>query len=387
MTYIMILIVVLGAYSIIVVGFDCVLNFVNQMKRYHIGRWENDEQWKNTIKKRCYKWLRRTPTVRKTDNYQYVLLDIIKGNYRNATIQSWQMAGIALGINELNEKESKQALECWKKELLTNEGQWRKISNKVDYALLAYALLKTTEDINSIKPAMDEVIKILENNLCEDGMISYSQGKVADTRFVDTLGMVCAFLATYGVAYEKEEYIDMAIRQIESYRRFGLLKGSALPCHAYNVKNQMPLGVYGWGRGTAWYFLAVLNTWRELPVSENKTKLEHWILEAANCYLQYQQSDGGFCTILQGGGQYDSSVTAAMAYFYRVCWKIFQEKKYLEASEKCLTKLKSVTMKNGAIDVCQGDTHGIGVFSQVFDVMPFAQGLVLQTLAIKLEED
>ena len=35
------------------------------------------------------------------------------------------------------------------------------------------------------------------------------------------------------------------------------------------------------------------------------------------------------------------------------------------------------TRRNGAVDYCQGDTYGIGYYSQIFSVMPFVQGLTL----------
>ena len=40
------------------------------------------------------------------------------------------------------------------------------------------------------------------------------------------------------------------------------------------------------------------------------------------------------------------------------------------------------TMRDGAIDCCQGDTHGIGSFSQTFDIMPFAQGMALRGIRV-----
>lgn len=371
--------------SLLILGFDYVLDFYTKVRRFHIGRWNNNREWEKSIKNRTYKWLIKTPTVRKTDNYRYVLFDVMKGDYRNDTIQSWQTAGLILGINEVNNAESKSILQKWLKKNMTQDGEWVRTGNKIDFALLAYAVLKATDCVLEVKPAMDSIIEIIEANKCADGMISYSQGRNTDIRFVDTLGMVCPFLAAYGVSYDKEEYVSMAVKQIKEFHEFGLLKEKSLPCHAYNVRNHTPLGVYGWGRGTAWYFLALVNTWKELPESPDKQLLEKWIFEAAENYLQYQSDDGGYCTILQGGGQYDSSVTAAMAYFYRNCGNIFHDEKYFIVAEKCLAKISKLTMKDGAVDVCQGDTHGIGVFSQVFDIMPFAQGLVLQTLAMKEE--
>lgn len=53
-----------------------------------------------------------------------------------------------------------------------------------------------------------------------------------------------------------------------------------------------------------------------------------------------------------------------------------------EAADRCLDKLRSVTRITGAIDWCQGDTKGIGIFAQTYDIMPFAQGLTLRSFLI-----
>ena len=56
---------------------------------------------------------------------------------------------------------------------------------------------------------------------------------------------------------------------------------------------------------------------------------------------------------------------------------------YEKAAEQCLDKLRKVTRITGAIDWCQGDTKGIGVFAQTYDIMPFAQGMALRAMNIK----
>ena len=48
-------------------------------------------------------------------------------------------------------------------------------------------------------------------------------------------------------------------------------------------------------------------------------------------------------------------------------------------------KIKSATRITGKVDWCQGDTKGIGVHSQTFDIMPFAQGFTLRAALINLE--
>jgi unsaturated rhamnogalacturonyl hydrolase len=230
---------------------------------------------------------------------------------------------------------------------------------------------------------MDWTVNMLEQNLCDDGMISYSQGKNSDVRYVDTLGMVCAFLALYGKVYNQKKYIDLSFNQIESFRKSGLYENTQLPCHAFNSKLQLPLGVFGWGRGTVWYTLALVDTYEQITDKKQKDEMKSWIELSAEEYKGYQKDNGGFYTIMQDNGQYDSSATAGMAYFYRKCATIFNNNEYDKIADKCIERLMQVTMKNGAIDQCQGDTHGIGVFSQVFDIMPFAQGLTLRAIKNK----
>ena len=378
---------VLVLFPAIIFWFDIILDFYNGLKRYHIGQWANFHQWEKAVVKKAVVWSVHSPIVRERDKSCYQLLNFFSGNYRNKTIQSWQEGMLAIGLLEYDRKNrigyNKNYL---RRKYISTSGQWKNQVNRVDFALLAYAILKSCDDPKTVAPAMDRMICVIEDNLCEDGMISYSQGKKVNLRYVDTLGMVCPFMALYGVIYNKSQYIDLAIQQIERFRSFGMLEQYSLPCHAYDVKHSLPVGLYGWGRGTAWYFLALIDTWFELKSANYKSKLLNWILEAAENYINFQTADGGFSTILQGGGQYDSSITAAMAYLYGVCSIECDNKEYKRISLNCLKKLRSVTMRSGAIDCCQGDTHSIGIFSQVFDIMPFVQGLTLRALSLKMED-
>lgn len=366
---------------LIVVIYDFVTKELHNLRRYRIGRWADETQWAEAVKNCAKKWLLNPPVVSSIDESQYRLVKKLKGQTISATIQSWQNAGLSLGVQAAaNTPQEKALLRKWERKLLNSDGTWKTPLKKVDWAMLGYALLKQSNEPKQMKPAANQVLQVIMDNLCEDGMISYSQGKNTTTRYVDTLGMICPFLAAYGRLYHAPEAIALAVKQIELFRKNGLYTGTSLPCHAYDAKERLPFGIYGWGRGTAWYTIALVDTWRELPEGSDKKKLQAWIKEAAESYIQYQKSDGAYNTILQGSGQYDSSATAAMAYFYHVCAGIFDDNNYADISRKCLKRLMLVTMRDGAIDQCQGDTHGIGIFSQNFDVMPFVQGLILRAL-------
>lgn len=371
--------------SIIIFGVDFYFYMLNRYCRYHIGRWNNYDEWLSNVKNISIKWTRKTPVVKMTDNNRLMVIDMINGKYKNNNIQSWQLGGLLLGLCECNDKEAKEAINKLIIKLIDKDGNWVTKPTNVDCGLLSYAILKNSRDYKKIKPAMDYSIGIIEKNICEDGMIAYTSDKNVDERYVDTLGFVCPFLQLYSNIYAEEKFSKISLEQINQYNKYGLLHDTYLPNHAYNPKNKLPLGVYGWGRGVAWYVIGLIDTYIEIKDSDEKLILKQNIKNVADSYINYQREDGGFGSILQNERTYDSSATAVLAYFYSRCYEIFENPKYLEVSNKCLQKIKSVTRITGKVDWCQGDTKGIGVHSQTFDIMPFAQGFTLRAALINLE--
>lgn len=371
--------------SIIIFGVDFYFYMLNRYCRYHIGRWNNYDEWLSNVKNISIKWTRKTPVVKMTDNNRLMVIDMINGKYKNNNIQSWQLGGLLLGLCECNDKEAKEAINKLIIKLIDKDGNWVTKPTNVDCGLLSYAILKNSKDYKKIKPAMDYSIGIIEKNICEDGMIAYTSDKNVDERYVDTLGFVCPFLQLYSNIYAEEKFSKISLEQINQYNKYGLLHDTYLPNHAYNPKNKLPLGVYGWGRGVAWYVIGLIDTYIEIKDSDEKLILKQNIKNIADSYINYQGEDGGFGSILQNERTYDSSATAVLAYFYSRCYEIFENPKYLEVSNKCLQKIKSVTRITGKVDWCQGDTKGIGVHSQTFDIMPFAQGFTLRAALINLE--
>ena len=371
--------------SIIIFGVDFYFYMLNRYCRYHIGRWNNYDEWLSNVKNISIKWTRKTPVVKMTDNNRLMVIDMINGKYKNNNIQSWQLGGLLLGLCECNDKEAKEAINKLIVKLIDKDGNWVTKPTNVDCGLLSYAILKNSKDYKKIKPAMDYSIGIIEKNICEDGMIAYTSDKNVDERYVDTLGFVCPFLQLYSNIYAEEKFSKISLEQINQYNKYGLLHDTYLPNHAYNPKNKLPLGVYGWGRGVAWYVLGLIDTYIEIKDSDEKLILKQNIKNIADSYINYQGEDGGFGSILQNERTYDSSATAVLAYFYSRCYEIFENPKYLEVSNKCLQKIKSVTRITGKVDWCQGDTKDIGVHSQTFDIMPFAQGFTLRAALINLE--
>lgn len=360
-------------------GVDIIFYLKNRYCRFRIGRWEQ-AQWQTAVEQRARKWLQHTPTVKITDNSRYMLLDFLQGKYRSYSIQSWQKAALLLGLLESQNSESCIAARVAARNLLDESGNWKKPPVAVDCGMLSYAILKATDDPQTVKPAMDFARALIEANINEEGMISYTGGKDNPEMYVDTLGLTCAFLARYARVYDAPHYAEIAFHQLQMFHDNGLLNGTALPNHAFHIKTKLPLGVYGWGRGTAWYIIGLVDTFYELESEQHRNTVIQWISEAAMSYAGFQHNDGGFGAILQRNGTYDSSATASLAWFYGQCSILLNDDRYAAISSKCLAKLLKKTRITGAIDECQGDTKGIGVFAQTYDVMPFAQGMTLRAI-------
>lgn len=368
----------------------CIFNYAvdfgfyikNRYCRFHIGRWE-EQNWEAAVEKVAQKWVRNTPTVKITDNSRYILLDFLQGKYRSKSIQSWQKAALILGLLESQNADSNAIARKTAQELLDEAGFWKEPPVAVDCGMLSYAILKAAEDPQKVRPAMDFARSLIENNINEQGMISYTGGKENPEMYVDTLGLTCAFLALYAKVYGVPSCEETAFVQLQMYHQYGLLEGATLPNHAFNIQTKLPLGVYGWGRGTAWYVIGLMDTYEELTTTSYRDAVLQWIVEAAESYISYQRADGGFGAILQRANTYDSSATAALAWFYERCYMLLGQEKYWAVSAGCLSKLLKKTRITGAIDECQGDTKGIGVFAQTYDTMPFAQGMAMRAIALR----
>lgn len=304
-----------------------------------------------------------------------MLIDMLTGKFRSNTIQSWQKGALILGLQNKKPEYVKKEIS----KIIDKSGNYKVNPVAVDCGLISYAVLQNS-DCNFVKPAMDFSVNLIMNNIGKDEMISYVNNKNSDERYVDTIGLAVPFLACYGRIYNKPQYCKEAIKQIKLFSEFGLEKNSLLPNHAFSSNSKLPLGVFGWGRGVAWYVIGLIDTYFEIEDKSDKEWLVNQIRKIADSYKVYQREDGGFGYIFQMATGYDSSATAVMAYFYKKCYEIYNNVEYKNIYEKCINKIIKVTRISGAIDWCQGDTKGIGVFAQTFDVMPFAQGFCLRSL-------
>ena len=351
------------------------------VSRIHIGRYDNKDIWKTAIAEKSVKWINNTPKIKVTDNTRLVIIDKLKGNYSKSAIQHWQHASLLLGLNGDDNNKARESINKYLNSHFDNNGQWKEKPEFVDCAILSYAVMKC-DTTDKYKHSLDYTYELIKELVGEDNTVKYRKS-MPNYRYVDTVGFISPFLVKYGLKYNDEKAIELGIKQITEYYKYGFDSDNNIPFHAYDVNNKYKLGLCGWGRGLGWFAIGLIDSWIELP-NNNKYKnvLEEIVIKYANAILKVQLDNGGFgWTVTRKETRIDSSTTATLAYFL-ICASEIKEitERCLEGYNKAIKYLMSVTKKNGEVDFSQGDTKDIGVYSVLFDILPFAQGFALRAI-------
>nr|WP_276562916.1 glycoside hydrolase family 88 protein [Paenibacillus anseongense] len=376
----------LGFIGIIVV-IDIVPIFRDWLSRIHIGRYQDKQIWNKSITNLGLKWLNTTPKIKVTDNTRLVVIDMLKGNYTKSAIQHWQEASLLLGLSEYlmnhDDKEVQNELRKFLNSKFDSQGQWMNKPVHVDGAILAYAVMKLDFiEIDRYKQAFDYTWQMIKDHVGHDGTVAYRKF-MKGYRYVDTIGFICPFLVSYGLRYSMDECVDLAIEQIKAYDEQGMLKGHHIPSHAYQVDQKLPLGLYGWGRGLGWYAIGLIDAWNELPAAHKyKSVLEESVKKFAKAAITFQQDQGSWnWTVTRRESRPDSSTTATLGWFMLNASRITDiSEDCLNSANKATNYLMKVTRRNGAVDFSQGDTKDIGVYSMLFNILPFTQGFCIRMM-------
>ncbi|OPH56679.1 hypothetical protein BC351_27445 [Paenibacillus ferrarius] len=372
---------------IIIILIDIVPIGQDWLSRIHIGRYEDKQLWSKSITKVGLKWLNTTPKIKVTDHTRLVVIDMLKGNYTRSAIQHWQEASLLLGLSEYlqnhHDLEVERELKRYLDMKFDRQGQWRQMPTHVDTAILAYALMKVDFiETDDYKLALDTTWAMIREHIGHDGTVAYRKF-MKGYRYVDTIGFICPFLVAYGIRYELEECVELALKQIKAYEERGMLEGHHIPSHAYEVDDKLPLGLFGWGRGLGWYAIGLIDAWNELPSDHAyKAILEESVKRFAKAAIAFQQANGNWnWTVTRGECRPDSSTTATLGWFMLNASKIEEiADMCLDSANQASNYLMKVTRRNGAVDFSQGDTKDIGVYSMLFNILPFTQGFCIRMM-------
>lgn len=373
----------------LVIIIDWIPLFNTWQSRIKIGNFKNESDWENKVKTTAQKWLSNTPTIKLTDNNRLIVIDILKGNYKRSSIQSWQKASLLVGLNQYvlktNDTKTAKIIADFVASEIDDNGNWKRTPTEIDAVILGYAILKLdTNTIQKCKPAFDFLYQFILNLKGNDGIIAYRKHN-PDFRYVDTIGFISPFLVRYGLLFHDEHALQIGINQIKAFNQYGLLKDTFIPCHTYNVASKLPVGLFGWGRGLGWYAIGLIDSWNELPENHPyKAELTQNVISFAKMAIANQKENGAWSwLILNKDSQNDSSTVATLAWFLANAAILPEISTACNVAQvKALHYLMKVTRRSGAIDFSQGDTKGIGVHSQHFDILPFTQGFCLRTISI-----
>ena len=367
----------LTLFFLLILAIDFFPDFWIWQSRIKIGRYTNQKEWQKKILEKSLSWLNNIPKTKIKDENRLLVLDILKNQYTNKTLQSWQEASLLLGLNEAYQKNENPKIKYeilkFVNSKIDKQGNWIVEPKEVDTALLAFAISEIPFLDREIKPALDFIYNLIVSKIGKDTTVMY-RNTTHNYRYVDTIGFICPFLTKYGIEFQKEEAIHLAVSQIKNFEKYGMLENK-ISCHAYEVNTKNPLGIFGWGRGLAWFIIGTLETFKILPEKHLEKKyLQNLLQLIAETLIKFQRKDGSFAwNLLDEHSRSDSSATAVFAWF-------FKEMNLKNEAQKSLQYLQSVTQRSGAIDFSQGDTKTMGVYSQKFEILPFTQGFVLKTL-------
>lgn len=384
MIYLLLLVLL---FFLVVIIIDLFPQFNSWQGRIKIGRYQNEADWHNKVLSVSTKWLNQTPTIKLTDNKQFIIFDILKGNYKRASIQHWQEAALLLGLYESykisKDHKVKISIDNYINSKIDATGNWSVAPKEIDGVILAYALLTIDwVDHSKIKPALDAMWLLVQDLVGEDGTAHYRKS-MKNYRYVDTIGFICPFLTCYGVVFQNDAAVKLAVKQITEFNKYGMLPGAFLPCHTYQTQTKLGAGLYGWGRGLGWYAIGLIDSWTNLPDQhELKSELTKSVVAFAKMAMRFQNDNGSWNWLVTcKETRADSSATATLAWFLANAASIEElQSDCLISKAKAMSYLMKVTRRDGAIDFSQGDTKGIGVHSQEFDILPFTQGFCLRTI-------
>lgn len=385
--------IVFSSIIAIIMLIDVIPILNDWIRRIKIGRYTDRELWSISITKKGIKWINKVPKIKVTDNTRLVVIDMLKGNYTKNTIQHWQEAGLVLGISEYlkyeNDDFARGEIIEFLNTKLNDEGDWKVKPKHVDVAILAYAIMKLNFiEVDKYKKALDSTWGIIQNCICEDGTVGYRK-TMENYRYVDTIGFICPFLVTYGIRYQKKECVDLAMKQIMEYEKYGMLNSYYIPSHAYKTSDKIPVGLYGWGRGLGWFAIGLIDTWNELPQdSEEKIVLEKSVEKFAKSVMYFQQNNGSWnWSVARNECRADSSATAMLGWFMLHASKIQGvSKECIDCADNAIKYLMGVTRRTGEVDFSQGDTKDIGVYSMLFNILPFTQGFCIRYIHCYLKK-
>lgn len=213
----------------------------------------------------------------------------------------------------------------------------------------------------------------------ETGSLLYRAKQRNGYVFADMLGLVCPFLYRYGMAFDRQECMELALKQIANFLAYGMDGESGLPYHGYDMAEGCKYGIIGWGRAVGWTLRGMSGCFLS---DYGRERLRTPFVRLMDTVLAYQRSDGAFSWQLQAlEGPLDTSVTGMICAALKegIELKILVGDNYRQALGRGKDSLAR-SIHEGKVYDCSGECEGFAQYPQRYGAYPWALGPALMIL-------
>ena len=328
-----------------------------------------------------------------------------RGNHRSQQARdpnSWPNACLVLGLMTayrlFRDRQDLDAITRFFDAVIDSRGAFRRPLHQVDQCMIGYTLIEAFEYTGQprYRQAADALARFLldVHQKTESGTLPYT-ARLPSFVLVDTLAMVCPFLAGYGSRFAAPEATSLAVAQLDEFLGSGLNAKLGLPFHGFEVGGAEDLGIVGWARGTGWLAIALADTLASLTLAslqsehEARPRLVAAMRALADAVKKFQREDGSWLwAITIPEGAVDTSGTGMIGYaLERAAALGIVGTEWESVSHKALTAIARLTRTNGLVDKANAECLGVGLHPAKSGPAPWAQGPAVALAALVLDRN
>lgn len=238
--------------------------------------------------------------------------------------------------------------------------------------ILSQSNIINTQNEAKYKAAIDKLAEYAINyEADETGSFPYRAAQGTGHIYVDSIGLACPFLYEYGNFYKKNEYMELALKQIANFFAYGIDTATGLPYHGYDIATGTKHGIIGWGRAVGWLLRGMTGC---MTTDYGKERLQEVYSLLTDSVIEWQRKDGSFSWQLQAlDGPTDTSATGMIcaALNEGIKMKLLQGESYehaLELGRRAILK----SIKNGRVYDCSGECEGFAQYPQRYGAYPWS---------------
>jgi colanic acid/amylovoran biosynthesis protein len=296
---------------------------------------------------------------------------------------SWKIALNALGAEwahrMCNSSADLDALTSLYDRNIDRQGRWLTPIDGVEHAMKGYSLLylaQVTGEAHYRQAAVQLAESLLwRHPRVADKSLPYDIN--TEALLVDTLAMICPFLARFSKLYGNAEALDLCVHQLKQFVLNNVDSDTQLPYHGYYASGPRKLGLHAWGRGTGWYMLGLIDTLVEMPQDHpDYAGLLSSFVGAAASLRAFQRKDGHWnWAILHKMDSPDSSSTSLIGYsILRAIQSGMLDESYRTIVNAAIRALVTVTRSDGVLDGSLAECRGLGKYPQNYQPTLWLQG-------------